>query len=193
MKLILEKSSRRCILHYRSGSMHIRKRSFISYQSPKEHEMFSLKTTSAKKIQKNLTAGTLALALLAGSLAGATHIQENSRASAVSSTTSSSVSVSTTSQAGTLATSLPSSTNVATTSATSVDNGQQIGRLARTIINWAKSKGGSVWNSLKDSVRKGKRAVVNWVKTKLPRHLADAAIALGLESVAQWIINNWPW
>ncbi|GMA32032.1 hypothetical protein [Litorihabitans aurantiacus] len=86
--------------------------------------------------------------------------------------------------------------NAGTTSGAPAASGEQLGTLikqvAKQLINWVKSQGSKLWNSFKAAAEKGWQSLTTWLKEKLPGHIRDAAIALGLEEVAKWIIENWP-
>lgn len=97
---------------------------------------------------------------------------------------------------GAIASASPSASAVVTTVAAphnpTPSQGEQIGALARQVINWARQQGGALWSGLTSAVESGWRVVSTWITTQLPSFLRDIAIALGADAVAQWIVANWP-
>ena len=65
-------------------------------------------------------------------------------------------------------------------------------QLENKLSTGLKKQGGKVFEGLKNSVKKGKNGILNWFKNTLPKFLYDMAIQAGLEAVAEWILNNWP-
>lgn len=143
-----------------------------------------------RKLVLGSITGVLSLSLLCAPVAGVNAANapiKNGNTSVVVSLNQNSVTSQAQGKTVTTSFSLPASNQVVS------DNGQQISALGRKILSWVKSKGSSWIKSLRDAVKRGVNAVKDWLKYKLPKHLYDAAVALGLESLAEWIINNWPW
>ena len=77
-------------------------------------------------------------------------------------------------------------------SSPAANQGEQAGVIGKQIIKWARNQGGAIWRGLKNAVSQGWVAVRDWIIRVTPGFLKDVAITIGVDLVAQWITNNWP-